>query len=67
MKTINKKHESVRTSISMPEKLYSAAARRMHELGYNDFSSYLQDLMRRDADMMPGGVMRETPPPYKVN
>lgn len=54
-----------RTTVSLPEIVYEAARRQMHLYGYNEFSDYVQGLIRADTKFGPGGniAMREHPAP----
>lgn len=55
---------SARTTISMPEKMYTEAVARQQELGYANFSDYVQALLRADALQKGSSHVRETVLPY---
>ena len=49
-----KKHEdekAVRTSVSLPKKLYQAAEARARSLGFDGYSDYVRQLIRRDLGL----------------
>lgn len=55
----------VRTTISMPWKLYEVAAEAIQHYGHSSFSSLVQDLIRRDRqlrlqDQFRTGIIRRT-------
>lgn len=57
---------TVRKTVSMQQKIYDAAQQRMADLGFIEFSDYIQALMRADAGLQPM-MLQEKPPPYKVS
>lgn len=51
-----KAHErAAKMSISLPPKLYEFAADRVRAKGYASLSSYLQSLVRQDAELLTTG------------
>lgn len=42
-----------RTTISMPEAVYQAATRQKDQLGYQEFSDYIQALIRASTGFQP--------------